>query len=269
MVTDDHFNDDDDPGHNPFASLLDAKKRASETILTQANGFPEYTVWDGEEKLLAEAAANVVSNHRVPEPFLTRLQTASCIGCHGPFDGWQPFRNEVKDMYLDRGKLLVDLSGNADQAANQERIASLYTGDLSLPLKSARDTFDRRIFATTSMSAKHVAALVSSWYASHEFQWVGAKLACKELGFAVPEDDPNGTVTFRRIVPAKSIDGRLVDDPLIIRLHTDYLNEDSGKRVGLQITRREWENIYADCADRSQPALNLAKPKPAESKEKK
>ncbi len=260
FITDDKFDHQSDPRKNPFLSLLDSKPDAHEVIIVMANGWPEYTVWNGKGILVAEVPPNVAHDSTIPAPFKQRLNGAiSCLRCHGPSDGYQSFRNEIQDTFRDRGRLIADVSGRADQLANQTRIVSLYTGELGRVVKSARDTFDRRCFAISGAGAKHLCGALGRMVNEYEYEFITPKKAAEQLGFSVPAEDPTGVVTFRRVVPAKSLTGDIADDGLIARLHTDYLDEDSGRRIALTLTPQEWETIYADAMDRALPQVRAVK----------
>lgn len=251
-VTDDNFYDRDDPVANPFYSLLDHKPDAHEVFVTLPSGWLEYTLWNGDGTLLAEAPPNVVSDHRIPDPFPTRLNGAiSCMRCHAPQEMWKPFRNEVKDMLGDRVRVNADISGRGNVDQNLRRLGSLYSGDLNPALKLARDAFDRRCFIVAKVAAKKVLSDIADAYNEHEYTWIDAKIACSELGIEVPKEDLTGVVTFRRLIPPKSLDGTVYDDPSVGRLATDYMDEETGKRVGLTLTRREFSLIKADLYDRA------------------
>ncbi len=155
--------------------------------------------------------------------------------------------------------MIADVSGRADQLANQTRIVSLYTGELGRVVKSARDTFDRRCFAISGAGAKHLCGALGRMVNEYEYEFITPKKAAEQLGFSVPAEDPTGVVTFRRVVPAKSLTGDIADDGLIARLHTDYLDEDSGRRIALTLTPQEWETIYADAMDRALPQVRAVK----------
>lgn len=259
-VTDDPFDDNLDPTADPFRQLLDSKSNGHEVFVTLPSGWLEYTLWDGDQKLVAEAPPNLVADRTVPEPFTPRLQAAiSCIRCHAPKDGWQPFVNEVAITLGDRVTNFGDVRQLRDPNAVLSRLAAKYSGDLSEAVEVAQDAIDRRIFKVCRKSAAEAFAAVGNVVNRYEFEYVTAKTAASELGWIVPADDALGVLTFRKIVPALHQQGVLPDDPIIGRLHVDYLDVTSGERVGMKITRRQWEQVYIDAMNRSLPGLMTAR----------
>ena len=259
-ITDDPFDDNLDPTADPFRQLLDSKSNGHEVFATLPSGWLEFTLWDGDQKLVAEAPPNLVADRTVPEPFTPRLQSAiSCIRCHAEKDGWKSFTNEAAIMLGDRITNFGDVRQAHDPNSVLARLAAKYSGNLSEALNVARDNIDRRVFKVTRKSASEAFATLGNVVNRHEYEYVTAKIAAQEIGWIVPADDPLGVVTFRRVVPALQQDGLLPDDPNIGRLHIDYLDIDTGERVGMKITRRQWEQVYIDAMNRSLPGLIAAR----------
>ena len=118
-----------------------------ELILETASGWHEFTLWDANLKLVAEAPPNLASDHTIPAPHTRRLQAAvSCIRCHGPDEGWKQFQSWLPES--DRLSIVGDASGNFDPG-NITELQSRYGGDLSLAFRLGRDSYASRIFAVT------------------------------------------------------------------------------------------------------------------------
>jgi len=259
-VTDDPFDGRIPPDKDPFLSLLNSKPDGHEVFVTLPTGWLEYTLFDGNGKLVAEAPPNLVSDHNVPQPFTRRLHGAiSCIRCHGPNDGWQPFRNEVADTFRSHGRLLSDLSKGVNKQFQATRqIVSFYAADQSDidgRIQDARDAWDKRVFAVTKLGAKDASAATAAVYDGYEYTLIDASLACRELGFDVPAADTLGTNTFRKLIPPVEASGSIPDHGHVSRLASDYLDLTTKQRKGLTITRRQWEEIYPFLQARAMPVL--------------
>lgn len=260
-VTMDNFEDRTDSRNDPFRSLLDHKPDGYEVFVTLPSGWIEYTLFDGNNLLAAEAPPNLVTDRTVPNPFPARLSPPiSCIRCHGPHDQWQPMRQEFKELASDRTKLLTDLSKGQrfDKQLEQfRRVQAITAGDTDRALELARNTADARSFAVCKLPSQDFSAAVSRVYGDYVFRFVTPLDALAELGFTPDQDDPTGVLTFRRVVPARSEQGLTPDDPSIARLHTLALGRD-GKRTPLTLTRLQWEQVYADAMTRAIPAHEQA-----------
>ena len=252
FLTGDNFQGNVNPADNSFASFLDHRHDASEVITFLPSGWPEYTLWNGKDLLLDEADQKIVADHRIPEPFQRRLNGAiSCIRCHGGTSGYMPVVNEEQVLLGDRGRVLADVNNRHD-AADVTRIAALTTGDLKFQtsIGQARHQLDHRVFAATGFGCKEAFGIVAAIYGSHEYAPVDARLACKELGFETLPGDVTGAISFRKAGPAADPQGRYLDDHTAGRLASDYFDDELNVRVGLTVTRREWELFYCDGEDR-------------------
>lgn len=250
-ITDDPFDDTVDAQFDPFRELLDAKTNGHEVFVTLPSGWLEYTIWDGQQRLVAEAPPNLVSDHRVPEPYTARLQGAiSCMRCHAPADQWQPFVNEVAHMLGGRLNVFGDANSRDDLHETLRRLAGLYSGDLGHVVTAAQDSFARRTQAVCGMEPGPAVQAVANLFDAYEYEMIDAAKACREIGFDLDAGDALGVATFRRVVP-----GQTPEDPIVGRLAVDYLDPQAGQRVGLRNTRRQFELIYADLMLRAIPAL--------------
>lgn len=251
-ITDDPFDETDDAQFDPYRNFLENKTNGHEVFVTTPSGWLEYTLWNADGDLVREAPPNLVADHRIPEPHTRRLQGAiACIRCHGPKDLWQPFTNEVAIMVANQLNVFGDLKTKKNsQYEVLQRLAGLYSGDLTDVLIQARNGAAKRVFAVTKMQPADAAAAVAKVYGDYEYQRVTAKLACFELGETVSDTDTLGVETFRKLVPPLDPNGQVLDDPVISRLHISFQDIDRKALRGLTLTRRQWEQIYADCMNR-------------------
>lgn len=263
---------------DPNLSLLLLKGVFHEVFVTKPNGWVYFLLSDDKGTLLAEAAANVVSDRLVPPPYPTRLQSASCIRCHGPSGLWQPLRSEIIPLVHNYLKINTDLSQgtsteNQFNALRQIRFQyGAEQGDLDMLLMQARLGFDRRAFATTHINAVPLLKSVSDLYDSYEYGLgtldgaVTPIIASRELGFDPdPKLDPMGITTFAQVVPPLDPNGLITSGSagLLNRLTTTYqtvvkkvdpktdLIIDQNEEHAMTLTRREWERVYPDAMSRA------------------
>jgi hypothetical protein len=259
-ITDDPFDANLDPSADPFRQLLDSKSNGHEVFVTLPSGWLEYTLFDGEQKLIAEAPGNLVTDSTVPAPFTARLQSAiSCIRCHAPQDGWKPFVNEVQVMLGDRVRPLGDTRNLFDPHSVLSQLAAKYSGDLSEAIKVSQDAMDRRVFKVTRKTAADSCLAVANVFNRYEYEHLTARTAAMEIGWEVPAEDKLGVDTFRQLVPPLHADGLFPDDPILSRFHVKHFDIESGQQKGLRNTRRQWELIYPSTMNRNMPLLLKAR----------
>lgn len=174
---------------NPFKTLLNFKAEASETIFERPNGMHAFILSDGQGRLIAEAPANVATDHTVPSPYTKRLRTAiSCIRCHGSNGGLQPAENHVK-LLFEKG---------LQPTRDREALLALYGGDFSRRLRVAREDYNLAVRTITSMpskpeglNVKEISALVSRIYGDYRYKTVTLAQAQLETDVqALPISDP-------------------------------------------------------------------------------
>lgn len=250
-ITHDPFDADVDPAFHAMKNLLVLKDRAQELIWTNPNGMLSFALFDAAGNLQDSAPDNVVRDHTIPPPHTARLQAAmSCIRCHGPHDGLQPFANDVLELikpFEVAGKS-VRIDVYDDEASRDnvfdtvDRLAGLYAGDLTPTLLQARTSHARAVYdilggplnPKSKSVVVDVCAAVRAMHDAYEFAIVTPETAAKELGH-VGKD-------FNAVVPLLPPNqaGVHTDDPTILAL-----------RRKIPVTRRDWEHVYADAAVRA------------------
>lgn len=225
--------------NDPIANLLDLESAASETILEVANGFHEFALFNSEGILQDEVPPDIAADHTIPEPFTKRLQPAvSCLRCHGPHDGWQPFDNDVRKLASGDVQILGDLSAKsaAFDATTLVRLQGLYGGNLADPLRLGRNSYADVVFRNTGgMSIGQASDAVAGVWTRYEYSLVGAAEVLGMLGVAVPEGIEPVKVLRATIPPRPG-----VEDPLVVLLHK-----------GVAIQRRQLERVWPDLLTRA------------------
>ncbi len=232
---------------DPFRSLLELKAAAGELILEGPNGMHKFGLFSLVDQSLQDSAPdNVVKDHGIPAPHTARLEPAiSCIRCHAPFDGWQPFQNEVK-LLLSGGNagglnVFDDLSNKRSRQDILDRLAGLYSGDLSKTFRRGRDDYSDAVFQVTGgLSVPKAGAVMASTFSRYRYTEVDAHTACLELGYDVPRD--KAVYYLNLVLPPlqKDIQGIAPEDPILGAL-----------KMGLQINRFQFELVYPDAAFRA------------------
>ena len=240
FLTEDVRDQDVDARSDPVKSLLNFKPQAFEAIWTRRNGQLGYALFGADGQLLDEADVHVAGDHRVPAPNTPVLQSAkSCIGCHGPFDGWQPFTNDLADM-AKIADVYGDLSNKDFSTIN--RLRGQYKGSPRKPLFRAReDNALAAFYATgpwpggelkdTAISAS--AAVERLWF-QDRYDPVDAAQAMRDLGLRTAGGD-GARAELEAAVPAR----RLYEDPVLV-----------GIKAGKRVTRVQWMLSYSYVLER-------------------
>lgn len=241
-ITHDISDDELQAEKHPIRNLLNIEQVAHEIIVERPNGLHAFALTNGKGEFVDSAPDNVASDTTIPAPHTRRLQPAiSCIRCHGPHDGWQPFSNDVQTILRSGLDVFTDL---ADKENSREqiidRLAGLYAGDLDAPdgpLGRARRNYLAAVFRITGgpklgadrplSPVAHVSALCGSIYQQQRYDLVTPARAALELGYdSATLDDALGPVDTTSSV-----------DPVVGSL-----------RAGLSVNRSDWETVFADAA---------------------
>jgi len=246
-ITDDPFDADVlNPDFDPIRNLLVFKSRGSEVILELPSGWHEFSLWDADGNLVAEAPPQLAADHTIPSPHTTRLQyPISCVRCHAQEDGWRRFESDVPKLIARGGDIFDEFLRHTPHHERNEaevlaRLAGLYSGKLEEPLQLARNTYQDVVLRITGVGVIEASAAVAKVYADYAWQMVTPEIAAAELGVkdfsAVPKQEP--------------------EDSTLLLLH-----------LGLAVNRKQWEFSYVEAATRlanapppAEPADNNAEP---------
>ena len=242
-VTHDIQDGDVDPRQSPLQNLLAFDFRASEVIGVRPNGMLVYALFDAAGNLQDSVPDNIAHDHTIPAPYTARLEPAiSCIRCHGPHEGFQPFVNDVQTLL--RGTLAVvdDLTA-LDQGVPEivDRVQRLYGGDLSEPLRLVRNSHENAAMRACGLGVREASAAVSAAFGEYRYALVTARTVCRDLGYEVGDD--GATDLLARLAPPRPA------DPL-----TDLSLEHATiaqLQAGLGCGRAEYEPVYPDFATRA------------------
>jgi hypothetical protein len=233
---------------HPLRNLLDFKDQGREVFVTLPNGMIEYTLFDGNGKLVKEAPPELVRDHNIPPPYTARLRPArSCIVCHNieKAEGWREFPNDVQTV-LKSGRFdvvsdLANLDVSRDEAI--DKLAELYALEVDSPdnlLGRARRDYSAAIsrcvpiginFAPDKSLVAQVGQLLRDVLYAYDYERIDGRRAALELGYVIGTDDKRNAldVALGPDDPKREIDGVAA-----------YL------RAGLRINRPDFETIYQD-----------------------
>lgn len=230
-----------DPNAHPILTLLRPKFDATEAIAIRANGHCSFALFNGQGALQDVVPDNITKDHTVPVPNTARLQPAiSCIRCHATGKGFRTTRNDVQTLLTappDENGLQLDIKAYPGLSRQQiDEILGKYRGNLERLNRGREDYSDGVFLSTRGLSVEAIAGIVKTIDDAYRFADVTPQVACRELGIAV---DEKGAVEHLRklLPPIEYEDGR-----------TGFL------RLGISLTRQDWEATYIDNATRSRPA---------------
>lgn len=228
---------------DPIRNLLEFEDSARELIAEKSNGLHIFALFNSKGELQNQAPDNIVKDHTIPPPHTARLQSAiSCIRCHGPLEGWQPFDNEVQIMLSGLFDIYDDAGSNSNVPSTLSKLASLYSGDLTKVLRRGRDDYTEASLRATygNFNITQISEIISNIYADYNYVEVDATTALRELGYKI--DPEESQKYFTELIVPRHIyaNGVIPEDPIIAALKT-----------GLKVNRFQWELVYADAAIRS------------------
>lgn len=230
---------------HPIRNLLSFVDAGREIILEKNNGLLIFALSNNQGEIVDEVPPDITKDHTIPAPFTARLQPGiSCVRCHfiDGSDGYKPFHNDIKTLTQNPNgfKLLGDNQGS--QRDTYDRLQGLYDGNPDKFIRRGRDDLSDAIFKTTGgKSTKQLGESIVNTYNNYNYKLVNARIALYELGIPLaPKDNP--TIILSNLVGRwpKDEDGISPDDPLVVAL-----------LVGLEINRKDFEQIFADMAIRS------------------
>lgn len=247
-ITHDIADEDVKAGQHPIRNLIQFDDRAREVITQKSNGMLAFALFNDQGVLQDSVPDNIARDTTIPAPNTSRLEAGiSCIRCHGPNDGYKPFGNDVQALTnSEPGEPRLNIFGDLSQKGSYDdlldRLAGLYSGDLSEPIRLARNSHARAVFMATRQEPADAAANVGAIFNSYVYDRVTPAKAVFELGGTLKKgDDPRKVL--KEMLPI--IGGNpSPEDPVIAAL-----------RKGMSVVRSDWEHVYADAALRVETKL--------------
>lgn len=252
-ITRDYFDGPIDGRRHVLKNLLSYQFDGSEQIGSLPNGMLAFALFDAAGGLVDVAPQNLVTDRTVPAPHTANLQPAiSCIRCHASEEGWKAAQNDI--ALVTGGKFAVDIfddeSSPEDVADTLDRLAGLYGGDIAEPLRVARTTHAKAVFALTGKEPAPVMEYVGATYNRYAFEAITPRIACADAGYAV--SDEKAVALFNQLCPPLPANSAGVSPESItiasLRAWT--------KEKPIWIPRSDWEQEFSDFALRVRTAAN-------------
>lgn len=242
-ITHDIGNEDIDPSQHPLRNLIVFDDRGREAIATRRNGTHAFALFDDSGRFVDSVPDTIASDNTVPSPHPKILHAAiSCIRCHGPHGGLQPFKNDAAQL-LGSGLDALDLAAlNLTRQQADDILASLYSENIDAPdslIGRARRDYSKAVYRIVGGAygdadvVSAVSAHVSQIYASHRYDMLTPERACLELGLAVPPG--SGTAGIEQLFGPK-VPGAFIS-----------LTE-ATLRTGESVNRSDFDHDYPDLA---------------------
>lgn len=248
--------DESDANRDPWLNLLKQNDRAREIIAQRPNGTFAGFLSNGAGVLQATAPEDVAHDYTIPDPHPQVLQAViSCIACHGADGGRFPFwaakngpvPNDVQALYrqrLEGTNYRGDVFGDRGKSDPDtlDRLAGLYTGDLTIPVIQARDALFRSCFLITGgQDVPTTFGTITARNHKYNYARIGAEQALTEIGKGRREGESWAAAFNRQVSPTADIGvGYRPEDGRILAL-----------RAGLTISRRQFEQVVADIGARA------------------
>ena len=247
MVTEDLRDRDIDVDADALRDVVNSKVFAYEVIWVAQNGHQKFAVFGADGQLLEEAGFDVVADHDLPRPVTTRLQAAiSCIRCHGPYDGWQPFKNDL----LARLRMGTIIFKNVDE---EDRIRGQHAWQIDGAggvLQKLRDDYSQATLLSTgpwkgSPANKDIVARVAAVHAQvwarQRYRTVDPEYALRTLG-EVPQKGREAFQLWKLLPPEGHAElGFFAEDPLLTAL-----------KDGQSILWSDWQIVFSYALTRAQ-----------------
>jgi len=252
-ITRDFFDGPIDGKRHVMKNLLNYSFDGSEQIGMLPNGMLAFALFDAAGGLVDVAPQNLVTDRTVPGPHTANLQAAvSCIRCHAADEGWKPAQNDLK--LVTQGKFAIDIfddeSSKDDPADTLDRLVGLYGGDMDEPLRVARTTHAKAVFALTGSEPATVMEYVGQAYNRYAYDAITPAVVCREAGYQVNDD--NAVAVFNEICPPLPPNALGVSPESI----TIASLRSWTKEKPIRVPRGDWEQEFADFALRVRTATN-------------
>lgn len=254
-ITFDIAEGDDLVDQDPLANLLKFRFSAGEAILQKPNGKLAFLLFDKDEKIIDFADPSVAHDGTIPFPAPDRLEAAiSCVRCHGPHDGYQPFANDIKTLYNNDLKILGDAVSELPYWDTLDLLNGRFSGAPSTaaepfgPIMVARNFYSESVFRSCGLTIPEASAGLADIFTYYLYTKVDARMACLEVCGVNVEDDPktpnDETVeAFNLLIP------KLIPNDLNVQPEDHRIG---AIRAGLKIPRVRFEAIFADLSVRAE-----------------
>lgn len=189
-ITFDIFDDSVDLGNDPLISFVASVSDAHEVIWLDATGMQRYALYDGAGNLVDEVPIDVATDETVPTPYTKRLDIIGCVRCHGPHAGYQPLKNDLRDIFRYNPRQLL-----SQEPVTRDKVAGWHSGDVGKVLSRARDDYSAAVLTMTGRWKDDVgqantvrlsSARLAAIYARAKYDQLDASEVLRRLGQPEP-----------------------------------------------------------------------------------
>lgn len=254
-----------DIGRNFMLNLIPGivKDDAREVIAEKANGFHEFTLFNGNGELQESVPDQVAPDTEIPSPYETILEPPiGCIRCHARDRGWRLAPNDVSRLLGGKLDVFGD-QGQRDRLRSDviDRLVGLYKGDAEFKMfPRGRDDYAYAISSGSGIWTKSKDQLdvvelsgkkLADEFRKYWYQPIGAARVLEDLG-ETPQKGKEKEQLAALLIPSLNVveDGIIAEDGII-----------GGVLQGLEVNRPDYALKYAFIANRAQRTRALLKEK--------
>ena len=202
-------------------NLIDAVNRANgkEIIFERSNNLFGYILTDGKGSLVLVGPQELVTDHRVPEPYTANLfPPLSCIRCHANTGGVKVCPNDVPALISRHGANVFDDLGARTPDDALDRLKGLYGGgtDFDERLATSRIKYGQAVYKATGrqFGAKEAGDELANLYGDYWYKLLDAEQELLAYGWKARS--PQAAMAALRVLMKPDAILPLVDDePLV------------------------------------------------------
>lgn len=243
----DTADEDTDPGADPIRNLIKFRFAAREVLAELPNGLIEYTLFDAEGKLQDVVPDNIAHDHTIPAPHTSRLQPGiSCMRCHGPSDGWLPFRADARTLLAGLLKAYDDEQADPDILKAYHELYAKYGDDPENALRIARNQHSLATFKATGMDFRKTVSSLSNMFSRYRYDIVSPSVACNDLGYQLEDGtEQDYAELLNQLIPPLPAN-RLGVSPEDSILAAIRVWKNDRPLTQMPVNRFQWEQIFSD-----------------------
>lgn len=157
-----------------------------EVIDTLPNGLHEYSLYDGKGNRVAVVPQNIaIDQTQGVDPIKDRsvVNAYTCIRCHGPASGFQPFRDVIGEAILSPTiglAVIAATKGRVEQLAGES--ADYYLSGLQTKIRRRNASYAERLKLTNGLSPADNAQAINRTVEGYIYDLVTPEQAALEMG---------------------------------------------------------------------------------------
>jgi hypothetical protein len=175
-------------GDQSVVETLNGKVRhdGREIIYTLPNGLHAYYLADGKGNQVAVVPQNIaIDQTQGINPIKDRsvVNAYTCIRCHGPASGWQPFHDVIGDALLNPAMGLAAFSYYKDRIGQLgAEVTDYYLSDLQKKIRRRNVSYAERLKLTNGLAPAENAEAINRTVEGYIYDLVTPEQAAREQG---------------------------------------------------------------------------------------